>query len=151
MTPPPAGSSRSTDAGASGRHQARRNAMMVLYKLDLMHGDATAAIGDWEREHGFTLPAYANELVEAVAANRQRLDELVQEHLQEWSLDRLGAVERTILRIAMQELESAAVPREVAVDEAVELSKRYASPEAARLVNGVLGGYLRARTAEGND
>lgn len=140
MIPP----SRSTSA-RSGRHKARRNAMMVLYKIDLLPSEHEAAISEWEREHGFELPPYARHLVEEVLARRTELDGQLQANLADWSLDRLGAVERNILRIAMLELLGEQVPDEVAIDEAVELAKRYASPEAAKLVNGVLGGFLRLR------
>ena len=139
-------SSSSTDAKRQpGRHRARRNAMMVLYKLDLLPGDVDSAIQEWVREHDFELPAYARQLIETVDADRERIDATLTANLQEWSLERLGAVERNILRIAMCELLGDDVPHEVAIDEAIELAKRYASPEAAKLVNGVLGGYVRGR------
>ena len=64
----------------------------------------------------------------------------------------LGAVERAVLRIAMWELVTGEVPPPVAIDEAVELAKRYATPEAAKLVNGVLAGWLREHgTQDAND
>jgi len=60
-------------------------------------------------------------------------------------------VERAVLRIAMWELVTGEVPGPVAIDEAVELSRRYATPEAAKLVNGVLAAWLRASEAEQSD
>lgn len=130
--------------GDVGRHKSRRNAMMVLYKLDLMPGDVVDAIAAWEREHEFSMPPYARQLVEEVSASRDTLDSELQGLLDEWSLERLGAIERNILRLALWELRTGEVPVEVAIDEAVELAKRYASPEAAKLVNGVLGAWARA-------
>ena len=62
---------------------------------------------------------------------------------EEWTADRLGAVERTVLRIAVHELDSGSVPREVAIDEAMRLAKRYATDDAAKLVNGILGRIAR--------
>ena len=62
---------------------------------------------------------------------------------EDWPAERLGAVERNILRVALVELEGDDVPDEVAINEAVELAKRYASDEAARLVNGILGRIAR--------
>ena len=56
-----------------------------------------------------------------------------------WTADRLGAVERNVLRVAIEELDDGEVPAEVVLDEAVTLAKRYASDEAGRLVNGILG------------
>ena len=62
-----------------------------------------------------------------------------------WPADRLGALERNVLRIGIYELEAESVPPEVAINEAVELAKRYASDEAGRLVNGILGRIARER------
>lgn len=126
-----------------GRTSSRRNAMMVLYKLDLMDGDVDGAIADFTSEHGFDLPAYARELVVGVTSDREQLDEEMSRHLVDWTVDRLGAVERAVLRIALWEISAGEVPESVVIDEAVDLAKRYASPEAARLVNGVLGGRVR--------
>ena len=127
----------------SGRHRARRNAMMVLYNCDLLQRTLDSAIAVFEQEHGFALPEYARTVVEGVADEQDDVDAALIRHLDDWSLDRLGVVERSILRIACWELLTETVPTEVAIDEAVELSRRYASPEAAKLVNGVLAAIDR--------
>lgn len=126
-----------------GRHRARRSAMMVLYRTDLIGGDAESAIEGFEREHGFEMPEYGAHVVRGVLDRLEQVDEQITAHLQEWSIERLGAVERSVLRIATWELITREVPAPVAIDEAVELAKRYATPEAAKLVNGVLAGWLR--------
>jgi N utilization substance protein B len=82
-----------------------------------------------------------------VAAEAPRLDRRITEASEGWSADRLGAVERNILRIAVHELEGDEVPDEVAIDEAVTLAKRYASDDAAKLVNGILGRIVREKAA----
>ena len=74
-----------------------------------------------------------------MAGRGPELDRRIDEVSQGWPADRLGVLERNILRIGISELEGATVPPEVAIAEAVGLAKRYASPEAARLVNGILG------------
>lgn len=131
-----------------GRHRARRSAMMVLYRADLVGGDPIEAIAGFEGEHGFPMPEYGAQVVEGVANGREMLDARISELLVDWSLERLGAVERAVLRIAMWELVSGSVPGPVAIDEAVELAKRYATPDAAKLVNGVLAAWLRANEQE---
>ncbi len=131
-----------------GRHRARRSAMMLLYRTDLVGGDVDAAIAGFEGEHGFEMPEYAAQVVRGVTSRQAELDAAIQAHLQEWAVERLGAVERAVLRIAMWELVSGEVPAPVAIDEAVELSKRYATPEAAKLVNGVLAGWLREHSTK---
>jgi transcription antitermination protein NusB len=90
---------------------------------------------------------FAQELAEAVIANAEELDRQINESSEEWSADRLGALERNILRIGVYELEHDDVPVEVAINEAVELAKRYATDDAARLVNGILGRITREKTA----
>ena len=118
--------------------------MMLLYQTDLVGGDPDAAIAAFEREHDVAVGPYGTRLVRGVGERSAELDAAVQAHLTDWTVSRLGAVERAVLRIAMLELLEGEVPPPVIIDEAVELAKRYATPDAARLVNGVLAGWLRA-------
>ena len=79
---------------------------------------------------------------------RRELDERITESAEGWTADRLGVVERNVLRIAIHELETRDdAPPEVAIDEAVTLAKRYASEDAGRLVNGILGRVAREEAA----
>jgi transcription antitermination protein NusB len=122
----------------AGRRAARRTAFIVLYQWDVTGQPLTSLYeGD--------VDAFARDLAESVAARAGELDETITAAAEGWTADRLGAVERNILRIAVHELESADVPPEVAINEAVELAKRYASEDAARLVNGILGRVARER------
>ena len=73
------------------------------------------------------------------------LDEKITSAAEGWTADRLGAVERNVLRVALEELDEREVPVEVVLDEAVGLAKRYASEDAAKLVNGILGRIVRER------
>jgi transcription antitermination protein NusB len=124
----------------AGRRAARRTALVLLYQWDVTGQPLTSLYeGDVDE--------YARELAEAVVAEAPVLDEKITAAAEGWTADRLGAIERNVLRIGIHELESGNVPPEVAVDEAVELSKRYASDEAGRLINGILGRILRERAA----
>jgi transcription antitermination protein NusB len=124
----------------AGRRAARRTALVLLYQWDVT-GQPLASLYEGDVDE------YARELAEAVVAEAPDLDEKITAAAEGWTADRLGAIERNVLRIGIHELESDSVPAEVAVDEAVELSKRYASDEAGRLVNGILGRILRERAA----
>ena len=73
------------------------------------------------------------------------LDGKITEAAEGWTADRLGTLERNILRIGIHELEEESVPPEVAMNEAVVLAKRYASEDAGRLVNGILARVARER------
>jgi N utilization substance protein B len=118
------------------RRQGRRQALFLLYQWDLT-GQPLAALFEGEPD------AFALDLAEAVAAHAPELDARISGASDEWSADRLGTLERNILRIGVHELEEGSVPSEVAINEAVVLAKRYASEDAARLVNGVLGRVQR--------
>ena len=93
--------------------------------------------------HEGELDPYAVELAEGVTAEFAALDARINEASRDWTVERLGALERNILRIALWELDRDEVPLEAAIDEAVSLAKRYASEEAGRLVNGILGKVVR--------
>jgi N utilization substance protein B len=121
------------------RKSARRDALFVLYQWDVT-GKPLASL------HAGELDPYAQELTEGVAAETEELDARINDASSEWSVDRLGALERNVLRIALFELERGEVPLEVAIDEAVSLAKRYSSEDAGRLVNGILGRVVRETT-----
>lgn len=122
------------------RRQARRQALMLLYQWDL----SKQPIGSQYAEE---IDPWAREVAETVAANAETLDARITAAADGWTADRLGAVERSALRVAVQELESQSVPAEVAINEAVAFAKRYASDDGARLVNGILGRIQREEAA----
>lgn len=123
-----------------GRHAARRTALFLLYQWDVTK-QPLASLYEGEVDE------FARELAEAVSARAPELDGLITEASDDWTADRLGAVERNVLRIGVHELDTGAVPPEVAIDEAVALAKRYATEDAGRLVNGILGRIARERAA----
>ena len=125
---------------AVGRRAARRQALFLLYQWDLT-GLPLASLYEGEPD------TFARDLAEAVAAHYEDLDRRITEASEEWPADRLGTLERNVLRIGVHELEEGTVPPEVAINEAVVLAKRYASEDAARLVNGILGRVARDEAA----
>ena len=124
----------------SGRRAARRTALFLLYQWDVT-GQPLASLYEGE------VDAFARETAEAVAAEAPELDRRISDAAEGWTADRLGAIERNVLRIALHELDSEDIPDEVAIDEAVTLAKRYATDDAARLVNGILGRIVRERVS----
>jgi transcription antitermination protein NusB len=118
------------------RKAARRDALFVLYQWDVT-GQPLASLHEGE------LDPYAREVVDGVAGEAAELDARIDDASNEWSADRLGALERNVLRIALWELDRGDVPLEAAIDEAVSLAKRYSSEDAGRLVNGILGRVVR--------
>jgi N utilization substance protein B len=129
---------------AVGRRQSRRTALFLLYQWDLT-GEPLTALYEGEPDE------FALGLAEAVSARAEELDERITAATEGWTADRLGTLERNILRVGVHELEEGGVPSEVAINEAVVLAKRYASEDAARLVNGILARVAReTTTAEEN-
>ena len=121
----------------AGRRSARRQAVFFLYRLDLLGRDwETVGKGVCDED----IDPYSRDLVLGVAQEHAAIDAALHAHVARWTLERLGILERAILRLATYELLwEAEVPEAVAIDEAVELAKRFCSDEAAALVNGVLG------------
>ena len=118
------------------RRAARRTALFLLYQWDLT-GQPLGT--NYEGE----IDEFARGLAEAVAADADDLDARISAVSGDWPAKQLGTLERNILRIGVYELEENAVPLDVAINEAVVLAKRYASEDAARLVNGILGRIAR--------
>jgi N utilization substance protein B len=122
----------------TSRRQARRQALFLVYQWDLS-GNALGS------QYAGEIEPWAYELAEETVGNAAALDARITAASDGWSADRLGAVERSTLRLAICELDRGEVPAEVVINEAVAHAKRYASEEGARLVNGILGGIQRAQ------
>jgi len=125
---------------AISRREARRAAVFMLYQWDVTETPLGSLYED-------EVDDYSRRLTEAVTARAAELDARITAASDEWTADRLGAVERNILRVAIEELDEGEIPVEVILDEAVTLAKRYASDEAGRLVNGILGRIVREEAA----
>ena len=137
-----------TPPSAVSRRQARRAAFVLTYQLDVRTGaDIEELAARYLVDTGMPVPDYTREAVEGVVRDRTAIDAAVDAAAAGWTADRLGAVERSILRLATWELRGGELPAAVVIDEAVELAKRYAGSEAAPFVNGVLGAIARTEEA----
>lgn len=127
------------------RHKARRRAVDLLFEAEARDVDVADLLTERVElsSHDQTVApvhAYTHILVEGVADDLDRVDGTIESYLQDWTLERLPAVDRAILRIAVWELFHAVdVPPVVAVDEAVELAKELSTDDSPSFVNGVLG------------
>ncbi len=128
----------------SARSKARKRALDVLYAADARRADPLDVLTERiDSVEAAPLGEYAEELVRGFSSHQERIDGLLSEHAEGWTLDRMPAVDRAILRIGVYELiYSADVPAAVAVDEAVELAKSLSTDNSPRFVNGVLGQIL---------
>lgn len=131
--------------GDRGRHQARKRAVDLLFEAEARGltpeavADGRAALAE-DQDDVSPLNPYTVSVARGVTEHAAHIDDLISAHLQGWTLERLPAVDRAILRVAVWELLHAEdVPEPVAVDEAVELAKELSTDESPGFVNGVLG------------
>ena len=122
------------------RRADRRTALVLLYQWDVT-GQELASLFEGD------VPDVSRKLAEDVVERHEELDARITAAADDWTADRLGALERNILRMAILELDRSEIPVEVAIDEAVSLAKRYSSEDAGRLVNGILGRIVKERAA----
>ena len=127
----------------------RERALQALYAIEVGGREPAEALEEIVGQGGASEDrSFVRELVLGTLAGSNDADERISPALQGWTLDRLAIVDRTILRLAVCEAAQAeAPPRAVIINEAVELAKRYSTPEAAKFVNGVLSGIFGDATS----
>lgn len=132
-----------------GRRRAGREvALRALYQVDVGKMEAEAALSFSAEEGPYTQEtvAFARELVLGCLEHKAEIDETIERHARDWTLERMAHLDRNVLRLAVFEiLHRPDVPASVAVDEAVELAKKYSTAESGRFVNGVLGNLVRTK------
>ena len=136
----------------SARSKARKRALDVLFEADAKDVPAASVLAETVRRRAADgdpeLNPYAVELVEGVVANRGALDAALTDALEDWTLERLPAVDREVLRLGAYELlYRDDIPDAVAISEAVELARSLSTDESPAFVNGVLGAVATARAA----
>ncbi len=128
----------------SARSKARKRALDLIYASEMRNRSAVEAL----EEHRATGPVneYTVDLVHGVTEHRERLDEVIASYAKDWSLERMPAVDRNVLRMATYEvLYVDDVPDAVAVSEALNLVRELSTDESPAFVNGVLGNIVRDR------
>jgi N utilization substance protein B len=126
------------------RTRAREVALQVLYQDDLnpQHNPADDEKFVRNRLQAAELIEFANSLVAGVRRNREALDLVLAQTADHWSLERMAATDRNVLRLGAFEILHAETPDRVAINEAVELAKRFGSKQSAQFVNGILDRLL---------
>jgi transcription antitermination protein NusB len=128
------------------RSKARKRALDVLYAAELRGEEPTTALDRAIAAGEGPTNDYTSELVRGVVEHRPRIDELLTDYSEGWTLDRMPAVDRNVLRLGVFELMWADdVPDAVAVTEAVALVKDLSTDESPGFVNGILGNILRSK------
>jgi N utilization substance protein B len=138
------------------RRVAREIALQSLYQIEMNEVSAkeavNSAIEEAENDNEAELevadekisPSYITELVEGTIQNKASIDEMLEEYLKGWAMNRLSRVDREVLRLAVYEMVYREdVPPKVVVNEAIELSKHFGTEESGKFVNGVLGKMIK--------
>jgi N utilization substance protein B len=128
----------------SRRSRAREVALQVLFQDDLNPGLNPDKSDEFlcARLKAEELISFARSLVAGVRRNRAELDELLARTADNWSIERMAATDRNVLRLGAFEILYADTPDRVAINEAVELAKRYGTGHSAQFVNGILDRFL---------
>jgi N utilization substance protein B len=134
------------------RHKAREQALQVLFQWDARKNTAWESIeafyGSLASEDGeasTTRDAFLENLVNGTVAGIAEIDAQITRHAEHWRLERMPAVDRNILRLAVYELLHTDTPPPVLIDEAIELARRFSGKESVQFVNGVLDAVRRDR------
>lgn len=128
------------------RSRARKRALDLLFEAEQRGVDPVALTGERLASGLVPVPEFAVALVEGVTAHRERIDEVLSTYSQGWPLERMPAVDRTLLRIATYELlYDDDVPDAVAVDEAVTMAKELSTADSPGFVNGLLGRLMQVK------
>ena len=155
----PSGSSRTTQIGA--RRRARELCLALIFAADVgrqtpgqlfaqADGILQVLIEQWELDHHEAdrlkgeIEQYGRRLAEQYFAHAKQIDDLISRYSEGWALSRMPAVDRSILRMALAEMQHMpGVPVGVTIDEAVELAKEYGTEESGKFINGILGAVAR--------
>ena len=120
------------------RRTAREKALQAIFQMDVSQVTSEAAL-----EHvlnGESNDPYLNRLVTGTTEHIEAIDEVISNHLEKWTIDRLANVDRNLLRLSVYELMYCQedVPANVVIDESVEIAKLYGDDQSSRFINGVL-------------
>jgi N utilization substance protein B len=133
------------------RHRSRQRALQVLFSCDLRQQPVDEAIAAFyktlDSEDEDPDPGQPDEFMEALVrgatAKAAAIDQRIAAKSEHWRLDRMAAVDRTILRLAVYEMTDAGTPVAVVIDEALELARKFSTDESVAFINGVLDAVRR--------
>ncbi|WP_026700253.1 transcription antitermination factor NusB [Salibacterium aidingense] len=125
------------------RRLARLRAVQILYQIDLTSTSWEEALNN-TLEEDETADDYLKQTVQGTLQHLNDIDSIIKEHLQHWTLERVGNVDRAVLREAVHEmLYMENIPLHVSVNEAIEIAKAFGGEESGKFVNGVLSSILK--------
>jgi N utilization substance protein B len=123
------------------RTKSREYAIQMLYQADIRHAEAPAILDAFWLDQDVTdeVKAFANQLFAGTLQHRADVDKLIEQHADNWDLNRMAVIDRNILRLGVFELlHVGQVPAKVCINEAIELAKRFGDAESGKFINGIL-------------
>jgi N utilization substance protein B len=132
------------------RKTARETAMRLFYEyeitgdfnsdtMDVMQDSMNKNLNDTDHQ-------YIEDIINGFKEKKEEIDTVIRENIVGWNFDRLSKIDLSIMRIALYEIKYLDTPYKVAINEAVELAKTYSADKSPSFINGVLGGYVNAKT-----
>jgi N utilization substance protein B len=131
------------------RRKSRQRALQILFLWDARRQPLDETLDAYydalfAEEHP-QRDAFASTLVRGAVEHLEEIDELIRKHAEHWRMERMPAVDRNILRLAVYEMIHAGTPAAVSIDEALELARKFSSDESVQFLNGVLDAVHRAQ------
>lgn len=127
------------------RHRAREAAVQILYQSEVGQTDVEDVLRTFwsanlpgSEDAPESVRIFAEQLVRLTVANREKIDPIIVETAEHWRLSRMAALDRIILRLAISEFVDGSTPRNVVINEALELAKTFSGEESVKFVNGIL-------------
>jgi N utilization substance protein B len=134
------------------RRKARELALQILFQEDLTRSDPKEVEAlFWQSQPGGSARNYAQQLFRMAIENEEMIEELIRRFAQHWRLERIAAVDRNILRMAITEFLYTETPNVVVIDEAIEIARKYGSEKSPEFVNGILDSIREAIERSPND
>lgn len=131
------------------RRYSRELVIKFLYLVDMNEGSVSEQLDQfWERNDCQPdIKLYVEDLLNTIFKNKEAIDTLLEKYSDNWTLSRMAVIDRNLLRLATCEIMYAAatVPPKVAIDEAVEIAKKYGSEDSPNFINGILDRVLKER------
>jgi N utilization substance protein B len=129
------------------RRRSRQRALQILFLWDARKQPVEDALNAYYdalySEERLERDEFVNKLVRGTVEHLADVDERIAKHAEHWRMERMPAVDRNILRLAVYEMQHAGTPAAVAIDEALELARKYSNEESVQFVNGVLDAIHR--------
>ena len=130
------------------RHKSREYALQMLFQWEMGKQEpARIEEGFWKNVSSQkSTRDFANQLFENAAARADEIDPIISTHAKNWRIERMPAIDRAILRLALAELRTSGTPSKVVINEALELAKKFSSEDAAPFINGILDAAVKSFT-----